>query len=90
MDMDALCQLAVDALEVPQVASLPESDDAKQQLVSACELACGGSCPSAAEQDRTHDQYYLTSKKAKLITSPQKMMPSMLILLVIFIIQKLF
>ena len=50
--MEQACNLAVDALKVPQVASLPASDATKQQLVEACELACGASCPSAAEQDR--------------------------------------
>ena len=81
--MDALCKI-LDALKVPQVVSLQESDASKQQLpsaldsyvvklgmrtvnlgmaVSACELACGGSCPSAAEQDRALDQSYLTWKK---------------------------
>ena len=52
--MEAACNLAVEALEVPQVASLPASDASKQQLVEACELACGGSCPSAAEQERVY------------------------------------
>ena len=55
------CNLAVDALK--QVASLAASDTSKQQLVDACELACGGSCPSevvqnnspsAAEQERVY------------------------------------
>ena len=50
--MEATCNLAVEALQT--VASLAESDASKQQLVAACELACGGSCPSAAEQDRVY------------------------------------
>ena len=50
--MEATCNLAVEALK--QSASLAESDASKQQLVEACELACGGSCPSAAEQDRVY------------------------------------
>ena len=50
--MDSLCKVAVDALKVPEVAALAASDATKQSLVDACELACGGSCPSAAEQDR--------------------------------------
>ena len=50
--MDDPCKFAVDALKIPEVASLPASDASKQLLVDACELACGGSCPSAAEQDR--------------------------------------
>ena len=50
--MDSLCKVAVDALKVPEVAALAASDATMQSLVDACELACGGSCPSAAEQDR--------------------------------------
>ena len=50
--MDDICKIAVDALNIPEVASLDASDASKQQLVEACELACGGYCPSAAEQDR--------------------------------------
>ena len=49
--MDDVCKIAVDALKIPEVASLAASDASKQRLVEACELACGGSCPSAAEQD---------------------------------------
>ena len=48
--MDELCKIAVDALKVPEVAALAASDATKQSLVDACDLACGGSCPSAAEQ----------------------------------------
>jgi len=50
--MEVTCNLAVEALQ--HVSSLAASDASKQQLVEACELACGGSCPSAAEQDRVH------------------------------------
>ena len=50
--MKASCDLAVDALKTPEIAALDASDANKQSLVDACELACGGSCPSAAEQDR--------------------------------------
>ena len=50
--VDLACNLAVETLKSPEVASLAASDASKQQLVEACELACGGSCPSAAEQDR--------------------------------------
>ena len=47
---EATCKLAVEALKTPEFASL--SDAYKQQLVAACELVCGGACPSDAEQDR--------------------------------------
>lgn len=50
--MEAACLLAVEILEAPEVDSLPASDTSKQELVALCEQACGGSCPSAAEQDR--------------------------------------
>ena len=52
--MQEACNLAVEILEAPHVASLPASDVSKQELIETCELACGGSCPvgSAAEQDR--------------------------------------
>ena len=50
--MEAACSLAVEILKAPEVASLPSSDTSKQELVALCEQACGGSCPSAAEQDR--------------------------------------
>ena len=50
--MEAACSLAVEILEAPEVDSLPASDTSKQELIALCEQACGGSCPSAAEQDR--------------------------------------
>ena len=50
--MKAACSLAVEILKAPEVDSLPASDTSKQELVALCEQACGGSCPSAAEQDR--------------------------------------
>ena len=60
--MKASCDLAVDALKTPEIAALDASDANKQSLVDACELACGGSCPSAAEQDRVICLFSLTSR----------------------------
>ena len=51
---DAACNLALEILEAPQVAILPSSDVVKQEAIETCELACGGSCPSAAEQERVY------------------------------------
>ena len=51
---DAACNLALEILEAPQVAILPSSDVVKKEAIETCELACGGSCPSAAEQERVY------------------------------------
>ena len=51
---DAACNLALEILEAPQVAILPSSDVVKQEAIETCELACGGSCSSAAEQERVY------------------------------------
>ena len=51
---DAACNLALEILEAPLIANLPSSDVVKQEAIETCELACGGSCPSAAEQDRVY------------------------------------
>ena len=51
---DAACNLALEILEAPQIAILPSTDVVKQEAIETCELACGGPCPSAAEQDRVY------------------------------------
>ena len=88
------CDFAIEALEMPGV----ESTAWYQFLVSksqACEagpsVAEQLNVTSTAEQDRAFNQ--LTTVEPKIIAviwSPLKMMQSMLILLVIFILQKLF
>ena len=49
--MESTCQLAKDAINLPEFASQDEAT--KDQLVSACALACGEPCPSAAQQEKT-------------------------------------
>ena len=49
--MEAACIIALEILKAPEVDSLPANDTSKQELVALCDQACGGSCPSAAEQD---------------------------------------
>ena len=60
--MPDACSLALEILEDPQIAILPSSDIVKQEAIETCELACGGSCPSAAEQERALCQFNLTLK----------------------------
>ena len=93
-ELDA-CDVAKMALEVPQIAALADTDQNKKELVSACEEVCGSlfngfSCPyvSEAEQDRTFN--YFAPTKNENFSNSFKIMPSILIILVVFIFQKLF
>ena len=51
------CDLFINYLKMPEIASLPESDTSKQIVLFNCGLVCGDDCPSAAAQDRALDQF---------------------------------
>ena len=71
--MESTCQLAKDAINLPEFASQDEAT--KDQLVSACALACGEPCPSAAQQEKTiqfHNsviQFEASSSQDKIIAA---------------------
>ena len=82
------CDFIVEAMKNPQVVS--QSGYSMQELVSGCKQVCPNHACSSTEKDGAFDQFTFTYESITVISSPFKMMPSMLILLVIFIIQKLF
>ena len=89
------CDVIKMALDLPEIAALNATEPSKKKLVSACVEMCGGlfngfTCPyvSAAEQDRTFN--YFAPTKNEIFSSSFKIMPSILIILVVFIFQKLF
>ena len=75
------------AMKHPQVVS--QSGYSMQDLVLGCKQVCPDHACSSTEKDGAFNQFTLTYESITVISSPFKMIPSMLIFLVIFIIQKL-